>query len=123
MMDKSSYQTYQLKLQLNPGVLSNIYSHPSCSVSDFFGFMIGKTKILTNTKVNDQHSSIEQNTTYYIIDKLIFIYNKNNLKEDNFFNLLEKIQKNCINCSILGMININFNVYSPPEASPTLICP
>jgi hypothetical protein len=109
--------TNNLKIVLNPGIITNIYSHPCCSVNDFFGVLLGKNKVLTNTKVNDQHSNIEQNTNYYFIDKIVFLYKKSYLKQEKFFYLLEKIQKTYSNYNILSIRLFNLCLFSSKSFS------
>jgi hypothetical protein len=78
------------KVYLNSGIISHIYTQLCESFNDFHGIFTGRYKITTEKKANDINSSLEIKTLNILIDNVIFINDRNYLKED-LPSLLEKI--------------------------------
>jgi hypothetical protein len=81
-----------IKLSINSGIVSQIYSQLCASFTDFYGFLLGRYKIIKNVESIDSNSNFEQNILSLVVDNVIFIYDKNYLK-DKLEKLLEKIYR------------------------------
>lgn len=90
----SSAVTYHdVKLSINSGIISLIYSHLCRSFSDFYGFLIGGYSLLKNTNLSDSNESIQHNVLAMNIKNVIFIYDKIYLK-DKLDKLIDKLLNN-----------------------------
>ena len=94
----------QIKLSFNSSIISHIYSHILISFTDFYGLLLGRYKILKNTKLIDSHSNYEQNVLSMIVDNVIFIYDKNYLT-DKLNKLIERVSKKSSNGQIIGIFS------------------
>lgn len=100
-MDDNKYDN--IKILFNAGVISHINSQILSSFTDFYGFLLGRIKITKNTKSNDSQSNFQQNTLNMIVENVIFIYDKNYLK-DKLDKLIDKVTKKYTNNVIIGIL-------------------
>jgi hypothetical protein len=82
----------ELKLSFTSGVISHINSQLCGSFSDFYGFLIGRYKLIKNTNTNDSNANYQQNILSLTVDNVIFIFDKIYLK-DKLDKLLDKMKK------------------------------
>lgn len=94
-------QNNSYKLYFNSCIITQIYSQLSGSTTDFYGIILGKTKTISDVKASDLSSKVEQKSLTIIVEDVIFIYDKNYLKE-KLDKLLEKVIKKYSKDSIIG---------------------
>lgn len=107
----SSLDYNEIKLSLTSGIIAHINTQLCASFADFYGFLIGRYKLIKNMKSIDSNSNFQENTLTLTIDSVIFIYDKNYLK-DKLDKLLEKIEKKY---TIIGLFSAR--CYSFPNIS------
>jgi hypothetical protein len=101
----------EIKLHVSSGVISHINTQLCASFTDFYGFLIGRYKLIKNTESNDLNSDFHQNVLTLVVENVIFIYDKNYIK-DKLEKLLEKITKKS---TIIGLFSAR--MYSFPNIS------
>jgi hypothetical protein len=106
-MNKLNYNT--LKVYFNSGIISHIYTHLLEAFTDFHGVLTGTYKVVTENKANDAESSLEIKTLNIYIDNVIFVNEKNYLKDD-LPDLLDKIGKKY--STVVGIISARSYSYS-----------
>jgi hypothetical protein len=87
-MKKLEYNN--LKVYFHSGIVSHIYTHLCESFNDFYGILTGNYKLISENKANDTNDNVEIRTLNIYVDNVIFVNDKNYLKED-LAGLLEKI--------------------------------
>jgi hypothetical protein len=99
----------KIKLYINSGIISHIYTHVCDSFADFYGILLGHYKITSEIKANDVNSSYELKILSINIDKVIFIYDNYYIKE-NLDQLIEKVKYKYTEYDIIGIFL--FNIYA-----------
>ena len=103
-----------ITLNVNSGVLTQIYTQLFSSMSDFYGVLIGSVKDITNKRAMDNDSNFERITHIINICFVIFIHDKRYLESDKLKAVIEKIQKKYKNTEneILGILSARSYSYS-----------
>lgn len=101
----------EIKLHMTSGVISHINSQLCGSFADFYGFLIGRYKLVKSTKSSDANSDYQQNILNLVVESVIFIYDKSYIN-DKLEKLLEKITKKS---TIIGLFSAR--MYSHPNIS------
>src|SRR5690242_2375736 len=78
---QNNIQFNQLKLSINSGIISHINTQILSSFTDFYGFLLGRYKLTRNTKSIDSNSNYEQQVLSLNVENVIFIFDKNYLKD------------------------------------------
>ena len=100
----------KLKLYINSGIISHIFTQICESFSDFYGILLGKRQITNDIVINDVYSSHKIKNLYINIDNVIFIHDKFYIKE-NLDGLIGKIKSKYEDRSIIGNILFNCMYY------------
>jgi hypothetical protein len=99
----------KIKLYINSGIISHIYTHICDSFADFYGILLGHYKITKEIQANDINSSLEIKTLNINIDKVIFIYDNYYIK-DNLDQLIEKVKYKYTEYDLIGIYYFYFYV-------------
>lgn len=92
-----------LEVYFNSGVINQIYSSLISNFSDFYGLILGRYKVVNETKINDQESESNLIKLSLIVENVIFIFDKN-YAYTKLDRLIEKLKIRYANSKILGIL-------------------
>jgi hypothetical protein len=99
---KNEYNSKNIKIFFTQGVIPNIFTQLLNSFEDSYGIILGKYKKLKIEKSVDSNSNLQENQINIIINKIIFIFDKNYLSKNQINIIIKKIEENEEGYSILG---------------------
>lgn len=100
--DNIEYDKSNIKIFFTQGVIPNIFSQLLNSFEDSYGIILGKYKELKIEKSIDANSNLQENQINIIINKVIFIFDKNYFSQNEIKKVINKIEENEPGHSILG---------------------
>ena len=100
------YDSSNIKIFFTQGIIPNIFSQLLNSFEDSYGIFLGKYKKLKIEKSLDANSNVQENQINIIINKVIFIFDKNYFSQNEIKKVINTMEENEPEHSILGILSI-----------------